>query len=115
MVEDEDKKDDEKVELDSTGQAVAYISLDQARVLAMEHAPATTETSMGGAMPVESLYGRCQARKRAKTTTTSGFRTAPPKVSEGSPATSSSPSTKPAQSGFARYLASPNHHVLPHM
>ena len=38
MVEEQDKKDDEKVELDATGQAVAYISLDQARVLAMEHA-----------------------------------------------------------------------------
>ena len=38
MAEEQDKKDDEKVELDSTGQAVAYISLDQARVLAMEHA-----------------------------------------------------------------------------
>jgi len=38
MVEEADKKDDEKVELDSTGQAIAYISLDQARVLAMEHA-----------------------------------------------------------------------------
>ena len=32
------KKDDEKVELDSTGQAVSYISLDQARVLALQHA-----------------------------------------------------------------------------
>ena len=38
MVEDEGKKDEEKLEFDSTGQAVAYISLDQARVLAMEHA-----------------------------------------------------------------------------
>ena len=38
MVEDEGKKDDEKLEFDSTGQAVAYISLDQARVLALQHA-----------------------------------------------------------------------------
>ena len=38
MAEEEDKKDEEKLEFDSTGQAVAYISLDQARVLAMEHA-----------------------------------------------------------------------------
>ena len=38
MVEDGDKKDDEKLEFDSTGQAVAYISLDQARVLALQHA-----------------------------------------------------------------------------
>ena len=38
MVENADKKDDEKLEFDSMGQAVAYISLDQARVLALEHA-----------------------------------------------------------------------------
>ena len=38
MVEEADKKDDEKVELDSAGQAVAYISLDQVRVLALRHA-----------------------------------------------------------------------------
>ena len=31
-------EEEEKLEFDSTGQAVAYISLDQARVLAMEHA-----------------------------------------------------------------------------
>ena len=38
MAEDAGKKDDEKVEFDSTGQAVAYISLDQARVLALRYA-----------------------------------------------------------------------------
>ena len=38
MAEEEDKKEEEKIELDSTGQPLAYISLDQARVLAMEHA-----------------------------------------------------------------------------
>ena len=38
MAEEQDKKDDEKVELDSTGQAVAYKSLDQARVLVLQHA-----------------------------------------------------------------------------
>ena len=38
MVDDPDKKDDEKLEFDSTGQPVAYISLDQARVLALQHA-----------------------------------------------------------------------------
>ena len=58
MVEDGDKKDDDKLEFDSTGQAVAYISLDQARVLAIEHDRATRSfTAL--AMPVESLYGRC--------------------------------------------------------
>ena len=31
MVEDEDKKEEEKLEFDSTGQALAYISLDQAQ------------------------------------------------------------------------------------
>ena len=38
MAEDAGKKDDRKVELDSTGQAVAYISLDQVRVLALQYA-----------------------------------------------------------------------------
>ena len=38
MAEEQDKKDDEKLEFDSTGQSIGYISLDQARVLAMEHA-----------------------------------------------------------------------------
>ena len=38
MAEEQDKKDDEKLEFDSAGQAIGYISLDQARVLAMEHA-----------------------------------------------------------------------------
>ena len=35
MADDPEKKDEVKPELDSTGQAVAYISLDQARVLAI--------------------------------------------------------------------------------
>ena len=38
MAKEDDKKEEEKFELDSAGQALAYISLDQARVLAMEHA-----------------------------------------------------------------------------
>ena len=38
MAEDEGKKDEDKLEFDSTGQALGYISLDQARVLAMQHA-----------------------------------------------------------------------------
>ena len=38
MVEDEGKKEEEKFEFDSTGEALGYISLDQARVLAIEHA-----------------------------------------------------------------------------
>ena len=38
MAEEEEKKEEEKFELDSTGEALAYISLDQARVQAMEHA-----------------------------------------------------------------------------
>ena len=38
MAEDAGKNDDGKVELDSTGQAAAYISLEQARVLALQHA-----------------------------------------------------------------------------
>ena len=47
MAEEQDKKDDEKLEFDSAGQAVGYISLDQARVLAMRHARENTD-----------LYGR---------------------------------------------------------
>ena len=43
MAEDGDKKDDEKVELDSTGQILGYISLDQARVLALQHARENTD------------------------------------------------------------------------
>ena len=38
MAQEEEKKEEEKFELDSTGEALGYISLDQARVLAMEHA-----------------------------------------------------------------------------
>ena len=38
MGEDAAKQDEEKLEFDSAGQAIAYISLGQARVLAMEHA-----------------------------------------------------------------------------
>ena len=38
MVEDSSKNDQEKLEFDSTGQALAYISLDQARVSALRHA-----------------------------------------------------------------------------
>ena len=38
MAEEPDKKDEEKFELDSAGQALGYISLDQARVLALQYA-----------------------------------------------------------------------------
>ena len=38
MVEGEGKKEEEKLDFDSTGQAIGYISLDQARVLALQHA-----------------------------------------------------------------------------
>ena len=40
MVDEEDKKDEEKVEFDSAGEAVGYISLDQAQVLARRTARA---------------------------------------------------------------------------
>ena len=52
MAEEQDKKDDEKLEFDSTGQAAAYISLDQARVLALQHARDNRE-----------FYGRRYARR----------------------------------------------------
>ncbi|MCH8226099.1 MAG: hypothetical protein IIC97_09545, partial [Chloroflexi bacterium] len=38
MAEEEEKKEEEKFEFDAAGQALEYISLDQARVLAIEHA-----------------------------------------------------------------------------
>ena len=38
MADDKSKQDEDKVEFDSAGEAVGYISLDQARVLAIEHA-----------------------------------------------------------------------------
>ena len=38
MAEDPEKKDEEKFELDSAGESLGYISLDQARVLALQHA-----------------------------------------------------------------------------
>ena len=51
MVDDEGKKEEDKVEFDSAGEAVGYISLDQARVLAIRHARDHTE-----------FYGRRYAR-----------------------------------------------------
>ena len=38
MLEEEDKKDEEQLEFTPEGETLGYISLDQARVLAMEHA-----------------------------------------------------------------------------
>ena len=52
MAEEEGKKEEEKLEFDSTGQAVAYISLDQARVLALQHARDNRE-----------FYGRSYAQR----------------------------------------------------
>ena len=52
MVEDTSKNDQEKLEFDSTGQALAYISLDQARVLALRHARDNRD-----------FYGRRYARR----------------------------------------------------
>ena len=38
MVEQEDGKQEDKFDFDSAGEALGYISLDQARVLALQHA-----------------------------------------------------------------------------
>ena len=38
MTADPEKKDDDKPEIDSMGQAIGYISLDQARALALQYA-----------------------------------------------------------------------------
>ena len=43
MVDEEGKKEDEKLEFDSAGEALGYISLDQARLLAIQHARDHTE------------------------------------------------------------------------
>ena len=38
MAEDADRQEENKLDFDLAGEAVAYISLDQARVLALQHA-----------------------------------------------------------------------------
>ena len=43
MVEDEEKKEEEKFELTPEGESLGYISLDQARVLAVQHAQQHTD------------------------------------------------------------------------
>ena len=50
MAEDPGKKEEEKFDVTSEGEAVAYISLDQARVLAIEHARDNTATGVLGAL-----------------------------------------------------------------
>ena len=52
MLEEESKKDEEKQEFTPEGETLGYISLDQARVLAMEHARDNRE-----------FYGRRYARR----------------------------------------------------
>lgn len=37
MAENQDKQDEAKLKFDSAGQAIAYISLHQARVLSLQH------------------------------------------------------------------------------
>ena len=43
MAEDEGKKEEEKFEFAAEGEALGYISLDQARVLAIQHARENTD------------------------------------------------------------------------
>ena len=52
MAQEEEKKEEEKFEFDAAGEALGYISLDQARVLAIEHAQHYIE-----------YYGRRYARR----------------------------------------------------
>ena len=47
MVDEEGKKDEDKVEFDSAGQVIGYLSLEQARVPVLRHARENTD-----------LYGR---------------------------------------------------------
>ena len=43
MAQDEGKKEEEKFDFTSEGEVLGYISLDQARVLAGQHARETTD------------------------------------------------------------------------
>ena len=52
MLDDEDKPDEEKFDFTPEGEVLAYISLDRARVLAMEHARDNRD-----------FYGRRYARR----------------------------------------------------
>ena len=67
MAEDEQKKEEEKFDFTSEGEAFGYISLDQARVLAVQHA--RENTGSGYVMPELTWYGRLQTRRKQKTTT----------------------------------------------
>ena len=52
MAQEEEKKEEEKFEFDAAGEALGYISLDQARLRAMQHARDNTD-----------FYGRRYARR----------------------------------------------------
>ena len=57
MAEDQGKEE-EKFDFTPEGEAVGYISLDQARVLAMRHARGRTQTSTVRSTASRSLPGR---------------------------------------------------------
>ena len=52
MPEEDEKKEEEKFEFDAAGEALGYVSLDHARVLAVQHAQRNPE-----------FYGRRYARR----------------------------------------------------
>ena len=68
MANEGEKKQD-KFDFDSAGEERGYISLDQARVLAIQHAPATTRSFTAPHTLTSTLSGRSSARGRPRTTT----------------------------------------------
>ena len=91
MAEDQEKKEEEKVEFDSTGQAIGYISLDQARVLAMEHARDNRDFHGRGYARRELVWEELSAEESEDYY----------RIQLADPAPSSSSSTKLAKSAFA--------------
>ena len=68
MAQDECKKEEEKFDFTSEGEVLGYISLDQARVLAVQHARENTDFK-GYVMPKLTWCGRLRTRRKQKTTT----------------------------------------------
>ena len=68
MAQDEGKKEAEKFDFTSEREVLGYISLDKARVLAVQHARENTDFK-GYVMPKLTWCGRLRTRRKQKTTT----------------------------------------------
>tara|TARA_Y100001001_G_C7783877_1_gene230006 strand:+ start:200 stop:409 length:210 start_codon:yes stop_codon:yes gene_type:complete len=68
MAQDEGKTEEEKFDFTSEREVLGYISLDQARVLAVQHARENTDFK-GYVMPKLTWCGRLRTRRKQKTTT----------------------------------------------